>query len=144
MRSQLSSLVPKPTLAKWPPETEDVVLYRTKSGERASNVPMISRQEILAGPYDNWGYSGTGPHALGSDILQWFGLKPEQARHWAAELVIEYLDFIPRDGARIPKEQIEAIVREIKSGSRVHFSESGDAIERMQINKARFQGKGGF
>jgi hypothetical protein len=133
----LADVIPIPT---------DVVLYPNDEGFGASNVPFYSRQYECSGPrMTTWGYAGHGPHSLAADILQWFGMEEKEADHWAGEIVIEFLSFIPEGGATIPREKILKIIEEIRSGKRKHWREAGeDPYVRIERNEISFLVKGGF
>jgi len=129
------------------PPPANVILFRRPGEFGQSNVPFFNSDRFrLNDGVSAWGYSGSGPHSLAADILQWFGMTDQEARRWAGELVIEFLGFLPKEGATIPKERIFKVIEEIRSGTRKHPSESGEsAALRMEINARNYRlAKGGF
>ena len=126
-------------------EPEDVVLYLDPSGKTASNVPVFGR-DWLSGSIDCWGYGGTGPHYLAMDILRWFGMDAKLAWGWAGEFIIDFIDFLPKEGATIPKVQIQAFVRDVKSGARQSFLKVSyqAAWSRRNERASQFKRMGGF
>jgi hypothetical protein len=127
-------------------ESKDVKLYRTKEGKPKSNVPIVYR-DFLEGDIDNWGYGGSGPFYLARDILHWFGLTdPKRNWHWAASFIDEFLYFLPKEGALIPRQAIEAFVSNIRSEKCPDVREQTYDERKQKINEreAAFLLKGRF
>jgi hypothetical protein len=123
-----------------------VELYIGPNGYGASNVPFYSRHSECTGNHITvWGYYGSGPHSLASDILQWFGMTKKEADHWNSEIVIEFLGFLPKQGAVIPRERILTVIEEIRQGKRKHLLEAGDdPFDRTEERGRNYIAKGGF